>query len=133
MIIKRKRLLRLFCEPCGAATWHDRLFSRGRHTARELPDSDVPAGTILIYGQCVRCHHSQKYVTTQRQFDAAWFAVDQLCACSLPLGHDGEHLGDEWEDETVVYVCTACHTEYPYGERCPQCEPRAGNGAGHRA
>lgn len=131
MVIKRKRLLRLYCDQCSIQSWHDRLFSRGRHVTREIPNSDIPSGTILIYGRCVRCHHSQKYVTTQQQFDASWFEVSQLCACGLPENHDGEHLGDGWEDETIVYVCTVCNTEYPYGEHCPKCELPTSAGANH--
>ena len=122
MIVKRKRLLHLYCDQCQATTWHDRLFSQGRHRSQDIPDRQIPAGTILIYGRCVRCHHSQKYVSTQATFDAAWFEVVALCQCSLPLDHDGDHLGDGWEDETLIYVCTACDTEYPYGTRCPKCE-----------
>lgn len=121
MIVKRKRLLHLYCDQCIVATYHDRLFSQGRHhLSGQL--ALTPEGTILIYGRCVRCYHSQKYVSTQVIFEAAWFEVTELCQCSLPLNHDGDHLGDGWEDETLIYVCTACDTEYPYGERCPKCE-----------
>lgn len=122
MIIKRKRLLRLYCDQCQGIKWHDRLFSQGRHTTQDIPATQIPSGTILIYGRCVHCHHSQKYVSTQTNFDAAWFEVTELCRCSLPLNHDDEHLPGGWDDETVVYVCTVCSAEYPYGERCPKCE-----------
>lgn len=122
MIIKRKRLLGLYCDQCKAITWHDRLFSQGRHRNHDLTDRLIPLNTIQIFGRCVRCHHSQKYVTTQITFDGAWYEVEQLCQCSLPAEHDGDHLGDGWEDETIVYVCTVCQTEYPFGKRCPTCE-----------
>jgi len=122
VIVKRKRLLRLYCDQCQGSTWHDRLFSWGRHKSQDLSDRLIPPDTIQIFGRCVRCHHSQRYVTTQTAFDEAWYEVANLCQCSLPQGHDGEHLGDGWEDETLIYVCTVCQTEYPYGERCPNCE-----------